>query len=140
MEEIVMTLQTITLCLPEETVRRARQSADVLQRPLEDMLAVMLNATLPNVENTPTDMQTEMLRMTWLSDQELWAIVRSKMPVKQQKQLHYLADLQTQHPLTPAEQETLEVLRREYGRYTLRKARAYALLSLRGGKPLLAEE
>ena len=38
------------------------------------------------------------------------------------------------------ERETLEALRQEYGRTTLRKARAYALLSMRGGRLLLADD
>jgi hypothetical protein len=77
--------------------------------------------------------------MTWLSDQELWAIARSMMTEEQQERLHYLTKLQTQRMLNQEEQEALEFLRQEYGRVTLRKARAYALLSLRGGRPLLAD-
>lgn len=136
-----MTLQTVTLHLPETTMRRARQSANILQRPLEDVLVNMLAATLPDLdlEEVPPGMQAELLHMTWLTDNELWTIARSTMTGKQQERLRYLADLQAQRPLTPDELETLDALRREYGRVTLRKARAYALLSLRGGKPLLAE-
>ena len=119
-------------------MRRARQTANALQRPLEEVLATMLAASLPDVEDAPLDMQAELTRMTWLSDQELWAIARSTMPEEQQKQLLDLSELQTQRLLTQEEQETLDALRKEYGRVTLCKARAYALLSLRGGRPLLA--
>ncbi|MFQ5855446.1 MAG: hypothetical protein ACE5LU_07395 [Anaerolineae bacterium] len=120
-------------------MQRARQAANALQRPVEEVLTATLAATLPDVDDAPPDMQTELARMTWLSDQELWAIAHSTMPEEQQMKLHYLTELQTQHSLTQEEQETLEALRREYGRVTLRKARAYALLSLRGGRPLLAD-
>ena len=61
------------------------------------------------------------------------------MTDKQQQELQALAELQTRRSLTQQEQETLEALRQEYGRATLRKARAYMLLSLRGGRPLLAD-
>jgi len=44
-----------------------------------------------------------------------------------------------QRPLTAQESQVLTVLREEYRRVTLKKARAYALLSMRGGQPLLAE-
>lgn len=84
------------------------------------------------------DVRADLTRMTWLSDQELWAIARSMMTEEQQERLHYLTKLQAQRPLTQEEQEAIEFLRQEYGRVTLRKARAYALLSLRGGRPLLA--
>jgi predicted anti-sigma-YlaC factor YlaD len=54
------------------------------------------------------------------------------MPEEQQQQLRTLTELRAERSLTPEEQETLEMLRQEYGRRTLYKARAYALLSLRG--------
>lgn len=134
-----MTSQSVTLRLPDPIMHRARQSAEALQRPLEEVLAALLNASLPEMEEVPPDMQAELLRMTWLSDKELWEAAHSRMPHKDQEQMRYLAELQAQRPLAPHEQEPLEALRREYGRVTLRKARAYALLSLRGGRPLLAE-
>ena len=135
-----MTVQSVTLRLPETVMRRARQTANVLQRPLEELLTGLVTAALPDVEDAPLEVQAELALMTWFSGQELWSIARSTMTVEQQEQLRSLADLQTIRALTPAEQEALDNLRREYGRVTLRKARAYALLSLRGGAPLLTSE
>ena len=60
------------------------------------------------------------------------------MSAEAQERLQQLAHLQGQRALTAAEQEQLDALRQEYGRTTLLKARAYALLSLRGGEPLLS--
>ncbi len=85
-------------------------------------------------------MQAELIRMTWLNDQELWAIANSMMSEEGQKQLVDLSDLQAQRQLTQGERETIKALRQEYGRTTLRKARAYALLSMRGGRLLLADD
>jgi hypothetical protein len=133
-----MAVQSVTLNLPEPVMRRAKQAAAVLHRPVEEILAKMLAAMLPDVEEAPLSTQADLARMTWLSDNELWDIARSMMSDEQQGQLHALAELQTQRGLTPQEQETLEALRQEYGRITLYKARAYALLSLRGGRPLLS--
>ncbi|OGO41162.1 MAG: hypothetical protein A2Z04_09500 [Chloroflexi bacterium RBG_16_57_9] len=133
-----MAVQNVTLHLPEAVMRRARQAASALQRPLEDVLTDTLAAALPDVEDAPSDLQTDLARMTWLNDHELWAIARSTITEEQQNQLYYLTELQSQRPLTQEEQTTLETLCQEYGRVTLRKARAYALLSLRGGRPLLA--
>lgn len=133
-----MNARSVTLHLPEAVMRRARQAATVLQRPVEEVLSDTLAASLPDVEDTPPDMQAELARMTWFSDQELWTVAQSTMSEEQQEKLRYLIELQAQRSLTQEEQETLEALRREYGRVTLRKARAYALLSLRGGRPLLA--
>jgi len=90
------------------------------------------------VDDTPSEMQNELTRMTWLGDNELWDIARSAMPIAQQEQLRALTETQTLRPLTADEQARQENLQREYGRVTLRKSRAFALLSLRGGRPLLA--
>jgi hypothetical protein len=132
-------MTAITLTLPERTMKQAQQAAAALQRPLEDVLADMLTAVLPAIDDFPADMQIELTHMTWLDNQALWDIARSRMPAAAQKQLQKLTQLQDQHPLTAAEQQKLDKLRREYGHVTLRKARAYALLSLRGGEPLLSQ-
>lgn len=135
-----MSVQSVTLDLPTEVMQRARQSAKALQRPVEKVLTDMVVAALPDMEDAPTDMKADLVRMTWLGDRDLWAIAHSAMTEEQQKRFRRLTRLQTERPLTQEEQGTLEALRQEYGRVTLRKARAYALLSLRGGRSLLADE
>ena len=133
-------VQNVTLRLPVRAMQRAEQSARVLQRPVEEVLADLVVAALPDVGDAPPDMRAELVRMTWLKDRELWAIAHSMMTKEQQRQLRRLSEIQARRPLTPEERETLEALRREYGRVTLRKARAYALLSLRSGRSLLTDE
>lgn len=128
---------TITLTLPEKTISEAQQAATALKRPIEDMLSDMLMAVLPKVADAPQEMQAELASMTWLDNDILWAIARSEMTAEQQSTMHQLVEFQAERPLTAPEQIKLEKLSQEYGRITLRKARAYALLSLRGGTPLL---
>lgn len=134
-----MDLQDITLQLPDSILRRARQAAVALQLPLEEILTTVLSATLPDLGDAPSDLQPDLVRMTWMTDQDLWDLARSSLATGQQEQLSYLTDLQSRRALDTAETAVLEALREEYGRVTLRKARAFALLSLRGGRPLLAE-
>ncbi len=134
-----MSTQNVTLQLPDGLLQRARQAAATLQRPLEDVLTATLAAGLPDVQDAPADMRVELARMTWLNDTDLWIVARSIMPPKDQEQLRYLSELQSQRTLTEDEETRLQALRRVYGEVTLRKARAYALLSLRGGRPLLAD-
>ncbi len=55
----------------------------------------------------------------------------------EQAQLASLSE--RQGSLNQEEQQLLECLRERYGRITLRKARAFAVLSLRAGNPLLNE-
>ncbi len=132
-----MTTQTITLNLPVSVLRRAKKMAQTLQRPLEEVLTLTLSTTLPDVEDAPPEMQSELMRMTWLSDQELWAIAQNQMSDEEQAQLDDLSQRLALGGSSPDEQETVLALRQRYGQITLRKARAYALLSLRSGKPLL---
>jgi hypothetical protein len=134
-----MSIHSVTLDLPEAILHRARLTAQAARRPLEEVLTATLIAALPEVDGAPEDMQEELARMTWLDEQTLWSIARSNMTTQRQERLRYLAELQSQRPLTQDELANLEELRQEYGRITLRKGRAYALLSLRGGVPLLAE-
>ncbi len=111
--------------------------AQTLQRPLEEILTLTLSNTLPDVEDTPGDMQIELMQMTWLSHKDLWEIAESQMSETEQTQLNDLSQRQALGQIAPNEKENLLTLRKQYGQITLRKARAYALLSLRGGKPLL---
>ena len=131
-------MMTITLTLPERIIEQAQQAAAALQRPVEEVLSDLLVAVLPTMQDVPDDMQAELIRMTWLESQELWRIAREQMSAAVQEQLQQLTHLQEQRPLTPDEQAQLDALRQDYGRMTLLKARAYALLSLRGGEPLLS--
>jgi hypothetical protein len=131
-------MTTITLTLSDQTMEQAQQAATALKRPVEEILSELLAAALPTVHDAPADMQPELTRMTWLDSQELWRIARGSMSAEAQERLQQLTHLQGQRALTAAEQEQLDALRQEYGRTTLLKARAYALLSLRGGEPLLS--
>ncbi len=131
-------MTTITLTLSDQTMEQAQQAAAALKRPVEEILSELLAAALPTVHDAPADMQTELTRMTWLDSQELWRIARGFMSAEAQERLQQLTHLQGQRALTSAEQEQLDALRQAYGRTTLLKARAYALLSLRGGEPLLS--
>ena len=135
-----MSKQEVILHLPEIVMQRARDAANVLQQPVEEILTAVLTAALPDLADVPADMHANLAQMTWLSDTELWAIARSALSDDRQTQLQHLAELQGRQGLTEEEQTTLERLRRDYGQVTLRKARAYALLSLRAGQPLLADE
>jgi hypothetical protein len=103
------------------------------------VLAKLVGAALPDVSDAPADLKPELARMTWLDTQGLWAIAQTTMTVEQQTQLRQLTELQTQRDLTREEDERLNYLRKLYGRIMLLKAHAFALLSLRGGHLLLAE-
>ena len=130
-------MQNITLALPESLMRLVEQTAQTLHRPVEEILTDTLTAALPDVEDAPPEMRAELTQMAWFDDRSLWSIARRELASEKQEQFRYLTELQSQRALTSEEDALIEDLRREYGRVTLCKARAFALLSLRGGTPLL---
>ncbi len=130
-------MTTITLNLPEPTMKQAYQAAASLRRPVEELLTEMLTAILPTAHDAPAAIQTELTRMTWLEDRTLWEIVDSRMSHNDEGRLRQLAEMQGERPLSKNRQKELNKLRQQYSHITLLKARAYALLSMRGGKPLL---
>lgn len=130
-------MTALTLDLSESLVRQARQAARLMHRPLEQVLAGLLEAALPPLDEIPLNLQPQLLEMTWLSDGALLEIAKSSMPEPDRLRL---GDLGLRDgALTTEEQAELGQLRERYGELTLRKARAYALLSLRSGQPLLGQ-
>lgn len=73
--------------------------------------------------------------MTWWSDHELAAITNLTLSGQEQERLAELSARADE--LSLEEGQELPALRQCYGELTLRKARAFALLSLRSGKSLL---
>jgi len=129
-------MTTITLKLPEALVERADGAARAMNRPLEDILAAMLDGVLPALDDVPADMQAELVEMTWWDDATLMAAADEMLSEAKQRRMEEMSAAQ---PLSDDEREKLEALRSEYGRITLRKARAVAVLSIRSGKRLLAD-
>jgi hypothetical protein len=129
-------MTTITLELPESLVQRADRAAQAMHRPVEEVITVMLDGVLPLLDDVPPEMQAELVEMTWLDDDRLLTIADSSMSDEDQERI---AELSNHEGLAPAQYAVLTALRDSYGKMTLRKARALALLSVRSGKRLLAD-
>ena len=130
-------MATLTFEVSDSLLKRAHEAAQALNRPLEDVLVGALAVGLPDVDDVPASVRSELLRMTFFDEELLWQIAKDEMASAEQKELQALLDVQ-QCSLFPQEQARLQELRESYGKAMLRKARAYALLSLRSGQPLLA--
>jgi hypothetical protein len=129
-------MTTITLELPESLVQRAGRAAQAMHRPVEEVITVMLDGVLPLLDDVPPEMQAELVEMTWLDDDRLLTIADSSMSDEDQERI---AELSNYEKLSPAQYDELTALRDSYGKMTLRKARALALLSVRSRKRLLAD-
>ncbi len=127
-----MTLQTITLQVPEHIYERAQQVAVTTDQPLEAVfLHELENAFLPPL---PEDEEAELNALNYLSDEALWTIAREQMPSPRQERMQVLMDGNTKGTLSPDEYQELEHLVEQGQRLMLRKGKAAALLTERGYK------
>lgn len=129
-------MTTITLELSDALARRAGWAAQAVHRPVEEVIAALLDGVLPALDDVPAEMQAELVEMTWCDDLALQAIAGAVLSDVDQRRL---VELSGRDRLSDAEREELDGLRDHYGKGTLRKARALALLSVRSGKSLLAQ-
>jgi hypothetical protein len=129
-------MTTITLDLPDALAERMGGAARAMHRPLEEVLTAMLDSVVPSLDDVPQALRAELVEMTWWDDARLMEAADALMPEVDQTRM---AALTSKGPSTASEQQELEALRAAYGRGTLRKARALALLSIRSGKRLLAD-
>lgn len=124
--------QTVTLNMPEVVYQRAKQAADILKRPLEEILVDTLASNLPSLDDIPGEMTSEVAAMAHLSDEALQGLANNIMQEERQALLHQLLDEQGRGELDEAGQRELAALIAEYGRYMVRRAKAVALLISRG--------
>ena len=79
-----MTLQSVTLQLPESVYQRAKHAADALQQPVEDLIIDTLISTLPVLDDVPAEMVSEIAAMTHLSDEALQGLATSTLRPERQ--------------------------------------------------------
>ena len=128
-----MTAQTVTLTLPRTLYERAKETAQAIDRPVEQVLAQSIAISLPILEaDLPSDVRADLVALPLVGDDELWSIARGTMDEGQQNHLRDLAEAQKHRPLTSDEQSDLDELMNQAERVMLRKAEAYRLLARRG--------
>jgi hypothetical protein len=119
--------KTVTLEIPEEVERDAREIAARTQRRLEDVLTEWLGrfaAELP-VDALPDDRVLELADM--------------QMPPEQQEMLSHLLALSSEGPVSDSQRQQLDELMQIYRRGLVRKAEALKVAVQRGLRPPLGE-
>ena len=127
----IMTV-SVAVQIPEPLYHRLEQAAARLQKPVENLLVETLQAALPDIAEIPDDIRTKISALDKFDDTALHDIAESEMISKDQQILERLLEVQSMRPLTDEEISQLTLLRKEYGRILLCKARAFALLAERG--------
>ncbi|RLT34506.1 MAG: hypothetical protein DWI57_16455 [Chloroflexi bacterium] len=128
-----MTVESLTITLPETIVRRLRQAAQSMQVSIGDVLAQTIQGNLPPaLVDLPDDMQKESILLQNADNATLWRIARESLPAAQQEMLEELLERNREETLSVQEAEKLAHLREIIDRLVMRRSYALALLKWRG--------
>jgi hypothetical protein len=122
----------IILTVPEDISTRARQIAETVARPVEQIFLDHLQTLSVPLPALPPDTQAELDALHSLSDDALWTIANEQMPKDVQARVYALLDKNSRGVLIDAEHAELDILVERGDRLMLRKAEAAALLRARG--------
>ncbi len=138
-----MSSHTLTLTIPNELYQQLQTQAQVLSRPLSELVVQILahHVPKPPIENDlPSAIQAELTAMEELSDEVLWQIAESQYNSDKLILYDVLLDRNKNGQLTTEGGMLLSQLREESELLMLRKAHAYAILKSRGHQlPTLKE-
>lgn len=130
-----MTERKVTVTLPESLYIRAKETADAASLSIEKVLEQSIWRALPGLEEElPKQLRNDLVRLSLLTDEELWSIANTDMAAAAQDRLEELVDRQKLTQLIESEQIELNQLVTQAQNVMLKKAEAYRLLSFRGYK------
>lgn len=125
--------QSVTLRLPDETLRRYRHGAVAAHKLLEEFLVERLTDSAPPLpDDLPSPLREELRALENLSDKALWRVAQNHLPAARQRVYSRLLRKNSRGTITAHEKETLRALGEQARRSTLKKAHAYMLLKWRG--------
>jgi hypothetical protein len=128
-----MTVQNVTVSLPEDVYLRLEQVARGTKQSLADVLLYAVKAgSPPSWEDVPAEFQADLAALDRLHDEALWQIARSRQTDDEMMRYQDLLDKNANGAMTETERLELTQLRIEADRFMLRKAHAAALLRWRG--------
>jgi plasmid stability protein len=127
-----MTVQPLTLNVPESLYQCLKDRAEQARRTVEDETLDVLAATLPVHDRLSDDLEEAVAPLELLDDEALWRAARSRLAEVASTQLEELHLKRQRQGLTDAEMQTLSALVRQFERAMLVRARAAGLLKQRG--------
>lgn len=125
--------ELITLQLPDRLYQRLTNTAQAIQRPLEEVIVRALEVGAPpDWDDAPAEFQADLAALDRLDDATLWQIARSHKTADEMTRYDELLERNQDGILTDAERLELMNLRKEADRFMLCKAQAAAILRWRG--------
>jgi plasmid stability protein len=129
---VPMTLQTVTLNVPDVLYARLKQRAQQANRTVEAELLEVLATAVPVADELPADLEAALSPLALLDDESLWRAAQNQLAPEAAAELENLHLKRQREGLTAAETQTLAGLVRQYERAMLVRAQAAALLKQRG--------
>ncbi len=123
-----MTLETVTLQLPQTIYRRVKSQAIQKHRSVEDELVSVVTDALPVSDTFGDDLE----QLTFLTDEELWQAAKMTFSQVEATRMQELVWQRQAGKLTGAEQDEIEILLSRYRRMMLVRAKSAVLLKGRG--------
>lgn len=127
-----MTIQTMTLHIPDVLYLRLKQRAEQTKRSVEAEALEVLAGAIPVADELPPDLDAALSPLVVLDDASLEQVARSRLPDETTDALEELHLKQQREGLTEVERQTLHGLVQQYERNLLVRAQAAALLKQRG--------
>ena len=128
-----MSTETVTLQIPEIIYQRLVNTANAIQRPLEEvMLHALQVGSPPAWDDIPEEFQAEIAGLDKLDDNTLWQIANSRKTADDMDRYNIMLDHNSRGILTEVERLELILLRYEADVFMLCKAQAAVLLNWRG--------
>ena len=124
-----MSVETVTLQIPEILYQRLVHTSRATQRPLEEVILHALQiGSPPEWDNVPPEFQADLAALDKLDDNTLWQIARSYKTAAEMERYNILLEGNSNNILTETERLELMALRQEGDRFMLLKAQAAVLL------------
>jgi len=127
-----MTVQAITLNLPQTVYEQIRRAAEKARRPVDEVLIEAVTAVAPVIDSASEGLRTALAQMAYLNDAALWQAARATMSTEQQERLESLHHKQQSQGLTVEEKAEEQALLALYRETLLVRAQAAVLLKQRG--------
>jgi hypothetical protein len=125
--------ELITLQLPDRLYQRLINTAQAIQRPLEEVIVHALEVgSPPDWDDVPAEFQADLAALDRLDDATLWQIARSRKTVEEMAGYDDLLERNQEGTLTDSERLELMALRQAADRFMLCKAQAAVILRWRG--------
>jgi hypothetical protein len=127
-----MSLQSVTLSLPETVYEQIQRAAVKTKRRVDEIMAEAVAAVAPVMDSAPQNLRSVLAQMAYLNDAALWQAARATMTVEQRERLQSLHDKQQREALKTEEKVEEQILLTLYRETLLIRAQAAVILKMRG--------